>query len=93
MSDEADARAETTSAVPPINAEGDENGLDFDPKELSESPDNQTNILNDGRAAGPALTTDTTPGHAEQSTVADVGAYDMDEITIPLRGEKQMKLK
>ena len=81
-------RTETTSAALPINAKGDGNGSDFDPKELPESPDKETNILSDGRAPGPAFTTNTTPGHAERSTAADIDIYDTDEDSDPSEGEE-----
>ena len=72
-------RTETTLTASSIDAEGDGNGSGFDPKEMSENPDDQMNILGDGRAAGPAFTMDATPGYGEQPAAADVDMYDMGE--------------
>ena len=82
-------RTKTTSAALPVDVEGDGNGSGFEPKEISESPANQPTILSDGQAAGPAFTMDTIPGHAEQSTVADVDMHDVDEDYDPSEGKAE----
>ena len=82
-------RTKTTSTALPVDAKDDGNGSDFEPKEILESPGNQPNVLSDDQAAGPAFTTDATPGHPEQSTVADVDMYDMDEDYDPSEAEAE----
>ena len=57
---------------------------------MSEDPDDQMNILSDGRATGLASMMDTTPGHVEQPVAADVDMYDMGEDSDPSeRGEEE----
>ena len=50
---------------------------------MSENPDDQMNILGDGRTAGLAFTMDATPGYGEQPAAADVDMYDMGEGSDP----------